>query len=95
VPWKKVVQQVLSLSGAAGAVQALKMCACCPWVSADRKVHAPAALEKLLCGEVRMGAAAGGVEEGCPVGAVPFRRCRSCALKMEVCCPPRAAQLGE
>jgi hypothetical protein len=38
VAWKRVVQQVLSLLGAAGAVQAhaflaLKMCAWCPWVS--------------------------------------------------------------
>jgi hypothetical protein len=30
VAWKKVVQQVLSLSGAAEAVQALKMEVCCP-----------------------------------------------------------------
>jgi len=58
-------------------------------------VHAPAALEKLPCGEVRMGAAAGGVEEGCTADAVPFRSCRSCPSLKDVCpwvsCWPKGA----
>jgi hypothetical protein len=56
-----VVQQVLSLSGAAGAgveegcpagaVPALKMCACCPWVSCWPKGACSCCPWRLPCGD--------------------------------------------